>query len=350
MDFNIVTFHRAYNYGAVLQAYALQSFITQMGYSCSIYDYLSPKENQAIGIKGKILRAIQMLNKKDCVAREKKYRAFVETALHLNKETNSKIYISGSDQVWNPTNGIDSNYFLQFASTDSVKISYAASMGEYTINEEQTDILRKYLSDFDMVSVREEHDKQRLAELCDKEILVHVDPTLLHDQAFWYQQACPVEGVPEKYILVYLMHWPKNVNKLLTWLKKETGAKILIVDGQGIIQGITTNLIKHNVAKHRVAPREFLWLFAHAEYVVTSSFHGTVFSLLFEKEFYAITDPNRASRITNILNKVGLQSVSEFAQTFTRNKDIDWRKVETILKEERQRSKDYLEKAYRAYQ
>lgn len=346
MNFNILTFHRAYNYGAVLQAFALQEFISNMGYSCGVYDYIAPSENRLVGIKGKILQAVQQLNKKDCAIREAKYREFAETALHLNKEENSDIYVSGSDQVFNPCGAFDSHYFLQFAPEEALRISYAASMGEGTIPENRVDTLGKYVSGFDMISVREAYDKERLSPLCNQEIHIHVDPSMLHDKTFWRQHMEPVEGVPEKYILVYVLHRPKNINKLLKWLKKETGAKILVVDGQGVVQGVMTHLVKHDKALHRVGPREFLWLMDHAQCVVTSSFHGTAFSLLFEKEFYSLVNMVRPSRIKNILAKVGLQPVSEETETFRRQGAVNWAEVEHILQEERQRSRTYITQAY----
>ena len=342
MDFNILTFHRAYNYGAVLQAFALQEFISNMGYSCGVYDYIAPSENRPAGVKGKILQAAQNLNKKDCAVREAKYREFAETVLHLN----SKIYVSGSDQVWNPCGDFDSHYFLQFAPTESLRISYAASMGEGRIPEDRVETLVKYVSGFDMISVREAYDKERLMELCDKDIHIHVDPSMLHNKTFWRQHMTPVANVPENYILVYLLHRPKNVNKLLKWLKKETGAKIVVVDGQGVVQGVMTHLVKHDKALHRVGPREFLWLLDHAKCVVTSSFHGTAYSLLFEKEFYSIVNTSRPSRIKNILGKVDLHPVSEEAETFERQKPVNWEEVDRVLQRERSLSRQYIEDAY----
>lgn len=345
MDFNILTFHRAYNYGAVLQAFALQEFVTELGYSCGVYDYASPSENKPAGLKGKILQALQLFSARDRQVREAKYRQFVEESLHLNLEEDSKVYISGSDQVWNP--GIqDETYFLRFAPEESRRISYAASMGESHMTQEQEENFRTWLKEFDGVSVREEQDKERLASLCDKNIQVHVDPTLLHDKAFWRKHARPVEGLPDEYILVYLMHRSGNVNKLLKWLKKETGAKIVVIDGQGVVQGVMTNLVYHDIAKHRVGPREFLWLFDHAKYVVTSSFHGTAFSLIFEKELYAITNLNRKTRITNILEKVGLSPVGEDAEVFERRDGADWEKVRSELKTHRTNSQQYIKNAY----
>lgn len=343
MKFNIVTFHRAYNYGAVLQAYALQEFIKKMGYSSGVYDYCSPGENKYKGIKGKILQSFLLLDKKNILSRKEKYNEFVEEMMNLNTEINSDIYIAGSDQVWNPCGIMDPIYFLRFVSEDSIKASYAASLGDAVIPKEKKDLLKVYVNDFNFISVREEFSRNLLLELCiEKDISVNIDPTLLHDANFWENIAEKVNLMEEKYILVYLMHKPKNINLLLKWLKKETNYKIIIVDGQGIVQGIMTHLIINDTALHAVGPKEFIWLIANAQMVVTSSFHGTAFSLLFHKEVYSIGN-NPESRVGHLLNMCGLDMVFENTENFNRNNRINWNNVDLVLKRERERSFKYLE-------
>lgn len=347
MKFNIVTFHRAYNYGAVLQAYALQEFIKQMGYSVGVYDYCSPGENQYKGIKGRILHYILRLNKKSILVREKKYNKFVEEMLNLNTEKDSDIYIAGSDQVWNPCGIMDPVYFLQFVAEASVKASYAASLGDTIVPEEKKDLLKAYINNFDFISVRENASKDALLTLCEKDISINVDPTLLHDADFWTNIADKIDNIPEKYILVYLMHKPQNINVLLKWLKKETGYKVVVVDGQGMVQGMLTHLIINDVAVHNAGPKEFLWLIANAQTVVTSSFHGTVFSLLFHKEVYSIgSNPN--SRIGHLLHICGLNMISENAVNFNRHNTIDWQNIDKILRQEREKSFKYLKRVVKA--
>lgn len=340
MDVNIITFHRDYNYGAMLQAYALQEFITQLGHDVGVYDYVHP-ESKAVGGKQRLISFLSRLNKKDCQIRETNYLDFCQSYLKLNSDSACKAFVTGSDQVWNPCGVMDEHYFLTFAPSTSKKLSYAASLGVHEIPEEKKALFKEYIDDFDAISVREEQGRECVSELSDKNIHVNVDPTLLHDKNFWKTIEVPVPKMPNKYILVYLMHLPKNVNKVLKWLKKQTGYDIVIVDGQGAVQGLFTNLVKHNKAVHRAGPREFVWLVNHAECIVTSSFHGTAFSLIFEKEFYAITNSSK-SRLANILNKCGLSYITETDDEFVRNDNISWEHVSTVLKKEREQSAKYF--------
>ena len=342
-DFNIVTFHRAYNYGAVLQAYALQEFLKQRGYSAGVYDYISYGENRPRGIKARLLRFLLQFDRRSIKKKQKKYEDFVQSRLELNLEEDSLAYVSGSDQVWNPAGTMEDAYYLRFASENAKKVSYAASMGDGTVPEERREKWEAYIRDFDHLSVREAACKERLAGFCDREIAQHIDPTLLHDMHFWKKVGKRVEGVPEKYILVYLMHFPKNVNRLLKWLREKTEAKIVLVDGQGIVQGALSNFVKHDLALHDIGPEEFVWLFSNARGVVTSSFHGTAFSLIFHKEVYAISS-NPSSRISDILEKCGIASVKEEDTQFLRNDSVYWDRVAEVLQAERLKSQRYFEK------
>lgn len=341
MKFNIVTFHRAYNYGAVLQTYALQEFLSEIDDSVGVYDYLAPSENKYKGIKGGILKLIFGFSRKKIAEREAKFRDFVEEMLNLNLENNSDIYVSGSDQVWNPCGEMDPTYFLRFVDKHSIKASYAASMGDTIVPKERERQFKKYIKDFDYISVREERTKDYLIKISEKEIFVNVDPTLLHTSEFWLKIAKEIKGLPKNYILVYLMHKPKNINEILNWLKKETGFNIVIVDGQGAVQGVLTNLVKHDIALHNVGPREFLWLMANAKCVVTSSFHGTVFSLIFKKELYSINN-SATSRIANVLEICDVRRMTETMYNFKRNDKINWNYVENVLFQEREKSRKYF--------
>lgn len=347
MDFNIITFHRAYNYGAVLQTLGLQEFIKKNGYSVGVLDYTSPKENKVNGVKGKILNTIHNFSKRSILERVDKFNCFVSENLNLNKNYKSKVFITGSDQVWNPSGEIDENYFLKFCDLNITKASYAASLGVDSIPVEKKEQMSKLINDFDKISVRESNAKEIINSLLSRDISVNLDPTLLHSKEFWRNYAKPVDGLPKDYILVYLMHYPKNINRLLGWLEKELKAKVVIVDGQGAIQGPLTALVRNNKALHNIGPDEFLWLVDNAKSVVTTSFHGTAFSVIFEKEFYSLVSSEKPNRISNLLDLIGLNVYYETQKTFNRNKDIDWKKVKGILEEEVQNSKKYIDDCFK---
>lgn len=344
MDFNIVTFHTAYNQGAVLQTFALQEFIKEQGYSVGVYDYRPPYVNPFPGTKGKIFKALRKIHEKEYQLKEDRFLEFINTNLNLNLDMDSKIFLSGSDQVWNPTGSMNPIYFLQFVGDNSVRASYAASMGISKVPEIKKELFKRYIDRFDCVSVREEDVKTCLQDYYNGKITVNIDPTLLLKADFWRTYMREVQNVPKKFILAYILHLPRNVNSLLKWLQKETQAKVVLIDGQGAM----THLVHNDVALHNIGPREFIWLVDHAESIVTSSFHGTAFSIIFHKEFYSIVNPIAISRISNILNLVGLEPVKETdtIQDFKRNTGIVWDKVDKILNNERKSSANYIRSVY----
>ncbi len=341
MDFNIVTFHTAFNYGAVLQALALQEFIKEIGYSAGVYNY-NPHASIGEGFKGRIYKLLRKLNEKDNLEKEKRFIEFRNKYLNLNTSMNSKVFLSGSDQVWNPTGSMNPIYYLKFVGDNSVRASYAASMGVSKVPDSRKELFKRYIEQFDCISVREKEVEQCLSEFDIKDISVNVDPTLLMNAEFWEKYMRKVPEIDDDYILVYFLHLPKNGNQLVKWLKKETGKKVVLIGGT------TSYFVYNDKVLHNIGPGEFLWLVYNAKSVVTSSFHGTAFSIIFQKEFYSVVNPNMPSRINNILNLFGLQPVNEIdtLNDFKRNVFIDWKKVSDILSLERQKSKNYLNSVY----
>ena len=340
LDFNILTFQRS-NYGAILQAYALQEFIKKQNHSVGMFDYIKPEiPGGKTTLKAKIQKILAKVAKDEKATSRRLQRIadFRKKYFKLNLETDSRIFVTGSDQVWNLDGSMDSMFFLQFLEESICKISYAASMAKTDVPNDRKDVVEKYLKTFDAISVREEGIKECLEPLCDKDISVNVDPTLLHDKVFYRNIANPVEGLPKKYILAYILHVPKNGNKLMKWLCKETGLPVVLLDSSGA----TGMVVKNDMIVRDAGPREFVYLFDNAECVVTTSFHGTSFSLIFEKEFYPIVNPDLPSRISNILKKVGIQPVNESDAQFTRRNNIDWEHVRQVLAQERECSRQYL--------
>ena len=345
LDFNIITFHRSINFGAVLQAYALQEFIKKQNYSAGIYDYKLRTIAHNTNLRSKIQRVLAIFSRdKEAESRQaQKFAEFRKKNLNLNLQTDSKVFITGSDQVWYLNNNMDSMFFLQFLDDSVYKISYAASMPKTDVPNEKKDIVKEYLKTFDEISVREEGIKENLEPLCNRDISVNVDPTLLHDKTFYCDITTPpIKDLPEKYILAYIRHIPKNGNKLISWLHKETGLPVILLDTSANV-GI---IIKNNMIIRDAGPQEFVYLFKNAECVVTTSFHGTCFSLIFEKEFYSIVNPALPSRISNLLNKFGIQPINESDSLFTRRNNIDWDHVREILAQEKQCSEQYIRNAF----
>ena len=345
MDFNIITFHRSINFGAALQAFALQMFIKKCGYSVGVFDYLKPTAKQSSNtFRSKVSTVLDCFINDENANQERKkcYNEFLQNYFNLNHDTNCNVFITGSDQVWNTGDSFDPMYFLQFLDESIYKASYAASMSKAEIQKGKETIFKKYLNDLDDISVRETHLKECIEQYTAKPIHVHLDPTLLHDKNFYLEFALPVKNIPDRFILVYILHIPKNGNSLLKWLKKETGAKIVLLDSTGKV-GL---FLKNDLVINNIGPQEFLWLFKNAESIVTTSFHGTCFSIIFEKEFYSIVNSDSPERIASLLSILGLNPVLESDKVFKRNNTIDWSRIRNIIRSEICSSEQYIRAIY----
>lgn len=220
-DVNIVTIHRAENFGAALQAYALKHFLENLGYKVGIYDEpeLHDEPETVKSIRSIIIRTIgniyRRIYRKDFQRVSEKYREFSKDFFDRNKSTDCKIFIAGSDQIWNPII-INKYYFLDFLPEGVKKASYAASIGVKMIPEDVWELYRKYLTQFKGISVREQDAKHALEKIVDRDIRVNVDPTFCFQWKsgerlrqkkerifprilFWYM-SCIFRGISIRYV------------------------------------------------------------------------------------------------------------------------------------------------------
>ncbi len=349
----IITFHRAENFGAVLQCYALQEFLRSKGHDAYVIDYknreiesnyeiinpwiLISRKNIVISIK-KYFYRFKFLKKR--LEKKSKYRNFRGRYLRLLKvrDVSSLDYvIAGSDQIWNMhlTGGFDSMYFLSHKCFENVgKLSYAASTDNNTssIIYKESRRISKALADFKVISVREQFLKDIMSDIVDKDISVTLDPSLLLSAEEYQSIADPVSE--RSYVLLYQMTWSQEGRALAEKIANKNGwSMVEVLGGYG--------KSKNNIISF-ASPTELLGLISNAKIVVTTSFHGIVFSLIFHKEFWVI-DVGDNLRQKNILNKVGLNcrlvSCSEDANIFM---PIDYNRVETELSQMRKSSADFL--------
>lgn len=349
-DFDIVTLHNAQNYGAVLQAYAMKTHLETLGYKAGIYDaeqIPAPvnKSLRSLSINC-VLKLLKMLNRRNQKKLTEKFLKFTNENFDLNKSESSKVYISGSDQVWNPI-VINPAYYLDFVNKGSIKASYAASIGVSSIPNEKADVYKKYLSSFDYISVREMDAKRELEKIISRtDIRVDIDPTFLLTKEEWSSMADEGEAYNRnEYILLYLLHIPKNINKICHWLKKELNCDLVLIDNGGYLG----YKVKHDCILKTVGPQDFLALVRGAKAVITTSFHGTAFSILFEKEFYSIINPAFPSRINNILQHCNISPISD-TQTVFERPVIDYKFVGDIILVDRNLSDEYFRKIIKDYE
>lgn len=319
MKIGILTFINTLNYGAVLQAYALQEKIKVFGYEAEIIQYT----NEAIFNKEKGNSLKAMLNPKKLLKKlimgsgmkkkEKVFNQYEKEHIIPGYEFNgnniieiNKCYdkfITGSDQVWNmDITHNDWHFYLDFVDSSDKKISYAPSFGNVEFPVECKDKAKVLLNDFSKLSVREASGQKLIKELTGRDATVVVDPTLLLTKQEWESK---IKFIPkmEHYILVYFPHNKKLVFDFVEKLKSKTGLPVVYLSISPRKQSGTYTI-------YDASPDEFLGWIKNADYIVTGSFHGTAFSINLEKQFFyePLSKNGVEGRIDNIVRLTGLQN------------------------------------------
>ena len=354
----LITFHRAINYGAILQAYALSEAIKKMGHEPvvldhknqfieNVYDVNPFNSSQLREFLTKVLLYHRLRKKK------KKFEDFragyfrLDKSADLNDKNNEKSredynkFITGSDQVWNFAHTqFDKAYFLDFVAEGKKKNSYAASFGFDRIPDEYLDEYRDLLADFNNISVREEQGAAIIKNLFDREAEVVLDPTLLLSRDDWIKVSRNYKGKKD-YILIYAVMVSPSLLDFAVELSRQTDCEIVY---------ISDALRKRFKADYAVGvgPQEFLGLFLNAKYVVTNSFHGTGFSINFNRAFFVELLPppaNVNSRLENIMDTFDLRRRQIInGQNDNIFAEMDFVRINQKLQRERQRSLDYLQR------
>ncbi len=349
--FGILTYHNANNYGAALQAYALQRFLKDnfgedqaevIDYQCEgvkkqrSYRYVAGRQNP---IKG-------MLHYYLAISRIKKIEDFCRKHMSLSPNVGSRgalkgiadnysFLVSGSDQVWNRKwTGGEDTYLQDFHDMHNKKVSYAASFGVSEIPEDWREDYKKLLSDFARMSVREEAGRELVSQQFGLKADVHMDPTLLIPKEAWCRIAASV--TPRKpYVLVYMVPYQEAVYQKARKLADDKGLDLYVV----------SKSLKHynKYYKGNSAVEEILALFRDADYVVTNSFHGTAFSIIFEKKFLVVLDNKygyniRSAQLITTCKAADLSNKPDQVECF----DVKWQDVEDILAVERERIRGYF--------
>lgn len=321
-EINIITIHFGTNHGSVLQAYALSNYLTSIGYCVKIIDYVPERykiwNSLVLRKRGKypfvFLCAYYPIAVIKSMRIRKIFESFLKQNLNLTKRYSSKeelkknppkadIYISGSDQVWNDDyNGsCEYSYFLDFVSSDAKRIAYAASFGKEDVsNSEYLDKIEPLLKSFDEISVREK-DAQNILNKIGVDSVFVVDPVFLFTRQQWIDFGTKIEK-KEPYILVYVMDGLyKELLDYAQKIKEQTGYHIYVV----AFRKINDKRIEKCFCFAN--PKDFVGLVSQADVVVTNSFHGTAFSVLFQKDFLTIGKRKYNSRMLSLLGKLSLQ-------------------------------------------
>lgn len=366
MTVGIITIHKINNYGSVFQAYALQKVCEDLGYRTEIIDYNFPNiqhSNNKYATKSdtqpnepkwiKLLFANALIKQHNGISQfVHKYQHLTSAVYNSPEELKSKtpcydIYITGSDQLWNPRhcNG-DPAFMLHFAPDKALKISYAASIGSKNIPEELHSLYKELLSRYKYIGVRENSGVDIIKNVVGKQATTVLDPTLLLNKDEWNKIANHKRLIKKKYILCYFLNYSFNafpyVDDLTEYMRQQTGYDIVRV-------ARPPHKLKCKQTHYRVgaSPEEFLALVRDAEMILTTSFHGTAFAVNYGKPVFTIVQDRNASdsRQVSLMENLGLEKqILSLSDSFPSKEYFmyDVVKEQNCLEQLRQESKQFL--------
>lgn len=361
-----MTFHMAHNYGAMLQAYALPAAVKKLGCHCEVIDYRFPYIDrwarmerlpelvERCGLVGGYLRYGKRLLNGTYRKRtmQTKFSAFEQEIIPTSK----RIYRSkealhdlpydailfGSDQIWNSAliDGVAEEYVGGFPCLPHTKkIAYAASCGKEDFQLESRQIYEEHIKSFSAISVREQAFRDTLVSRGFEAECV-LDPTLLLCAEEW-KRCIPrkLRKTDGKYLLVYAFDEDERLYDAIRAFAAERELEIIAIAYQ------KKDSMHHMDVRTDCGPLEFLSLFANAQHVVTTSFHGTVFSVIFHKNFHCVPHPLYRERTDSLLKLLKLENHSAEQIDVLQEPAVDWARTDAILERERNRAYGFLKNA-----
>ncbi len=350
MRIGILTFSNAFNLGAALQAYSLQKTLEEMGNDAELIDYrcpaieamhkMRPVFQLELSVKQRIYNLLYNIVFFSRRIRFLRFRKFSKRSDKYTKasirDTNGKydLFVTGSDQVFNlKLTKNDTTYFLDFVEKGR-KASYAASLGAY--QAESKELYLNNLKSFQALSVREKSSVDLFEREFGFSADVMPDPVFLHSGEEWKKLLDIKEKKEKKYILIYALIEDNKLYEIAGKVAKECGMEIVVITKALKPLGRANHIIRN------AGPKEFVKLITNAGYVVTNSFHGTAFSLIFEKQFTILLPTAAPERILDLLNMVGLENCIYGRRTD--GNAIDYVKKKDNIISLKERGEQYLKK------
>lgn len=365
----VVTFFNNYNYGSVLQCYALQQILSELNVVPTVLNQVEGGKRWKIKKIGRLFelliscikypnrwKAVQKSyaeSKRSCEElsdkTKEKFEKFINKNINykdvsyeqLSKTEEYDGYISGSDQVWG-TSGYFLNPFMFLGFTNKEKkYSYAASFGSDQCPQWYKKKIKKYLADYKLISVREESGYEFVKKM-GYDVMIHIDPTMLFDDSFWRKK---IEDKKGKYIFLYFLNEPselaiKHINNLLNLKSID---KVIATPYK--FKGYEN--IDSSVEFVSLSPDEFLNTVDNAQTICTDSFHGAVFSIIFRKQFFSYYRKYnhgmpQNNRIETLLKHFLLES--QLVNKSDNYSIPDYAFFDLVINDERKNAKEYLKK------
>ena len=359
---SIITVLNTINYGSVLQTLATQTFMEQLGLEAEFVDFA--RKDQTVGaiIWNKLKTGRSSLTSwlkkpiNDCLdiagvlKSQSVFRQFIKQNIHISNTKycgyddltmnppSADIYCTGSDQMWNTfwNQGIEKSFFLEYAPIGKKRISFSTSIGNTAFSELEEEQAVPLIQKFDFVTVREKSAETLLRHYGVDAVAIP-DPTLLFDRDFWMRLASDEIRRPP-YLLVYQLHpthKDADFDAAVKQIAREKGLEIVRV---------VYSRANRKFGKKEYLPsvERFLSLLRNADYIVTDSFHGTAFSINFEKQFAVLYPTQFSTRMQSLLELTGLTD-RRYEDTSSLERylePINYEKPREILNAERQRTRE----------
>lgn len=380
----IITFHFVNNFGAVLQCVALNEYIMKQEVESVVINYRPQYQTYKYAafrnpfLSCRFYKTALNANKVNGTAlvsrmcyhfikalllnryyfrrhtKNKRFMEFINDAIEqtqvyqtLNQLKENPpacdLYICGSDQIWSTihtNNDFDAAYFLNFGERNVVRAAYAVSMGETDINAYGSQ-MRELIKPLDLLSLRERESCQKMMTLTKRPVSYVIDPTLLLATEDYSKFEKPA-SIKNDYILVYFLQKSHGLDEIVERIAKDLKLPLYDVSPQKYF-----NCDAKIIRKHSLGPGEFLTCIRNATFVITNSFHGTAFSMIYHKEFVTIPHTKSAIRMIDLCNTMGIPeriicSASDYKSISSK---IDYEQVDIAMAQLRESSKNYLHTA-----
>jgi hypothetical protein len=368
MKISVITRHAISNYGSILQTYAMQKVLQDMGHEVEIVDYIRNDEDY-YEITKVLIRKSEKWNKNfltravyhaiqspEYFIMGKKFKKFRRQYLNLSARYNSleeltekkpvaDLYCTGSDQVWGPIGDelYDPAYFLAYTDSDDFRFSYAGSFGKTALNEEAKMAYKYYLNRYYKIAVREKSAIEIISSMGISGAEQVLDPTLLLSSKEWSMLI--KNEINKDYVLIYQLHSNSQMDSYAKEFAKKTGLPLIRI-----------TLAMHQIArggKLVLLPElgTFLSYIKNAKYMITDSFHGTIFSIIFGTQFIDVLPGETQTRNQSILELMGLtdRMLTDYSDFSFIDKKINYLRCNKILDDNKKSSVEYLKSTISEY-
>lgn len=363
----IITFHNSYNCGSMLESYAMQEITKKLGFDTKIIDFYTEKQKDVYrtfyknnSVKNIIKNILTLPAIRQIKYNNKKYEEFKNKNFNLTKhyscmgelsDGNFDFVIAGSDQIWNITiPDSEDAYFLPWVKK-AKKVAYAPSFGAKNILKysDNSNKYKKYLESFDALSIREKNGQKWIKEMIGQDVPVLLDPTLLLTKDDYEKIATKKYEINEKYIFFYAPAFKRDICrfvkkiadkyklKVITWSTKSYNFKLIKTFGFELPE--------------YESPALYLYLIKHAELVLTTSYHGTIFSTIYGKKFYTIKNNEMYGsddRVRTLLEQISMEErliPYDFDSNYDYLTSIDYTNYNKNLINLQKKSINYLKKS-----